>query len=174
MNYGKLGEVVVEWHRDTFVSDKRSTLTARARLKRSRSPLEALLHRETLDLDRRLKAAGEQASAEQLLALTSVMSQIHDVSGTRSLPAIFGFKPDKDGPPVLSEIRFRSVVGAESLRELAPRLVRFVNTLRPKPRCDGILLAADLYSWSDQVRDAWCLQYFGVDPIGIQTWEFPQ
>lgn len=174
MSRKQIGDIVVAWHRDNFGRDNRQTLAARARLKRCRSPLESLLHRETQDLGRRLRAAGTQASAEQLLILTSVMSKIRDANGARSIAAIFGFRPDRESPPHLSEIRFRSLVGARSGRELAARLVRFLDALGQSPRCDGRRLAEDLFHWNDRIRDAWCLQYYGVDPSTPQVWELPR
>ena len=174
MSKGPIGNIVIAWHRDTFDRDNRATRTSRIRLSRCNSPLEALLHGETHELNRRLKEHDVQANAGQLLALTSVMSRIHDVQISISLAALFGSKPAEDAPPRLSEARFRSVVGSRSLFELAPRLVRFLDVLGPRPRCNGYRLAEDIYTWNDGVRDAWCLQYHGIDPSRSQTWEFPQ
>ena len=157
-----IGAVVIEWHRNFMNRDDGAARSVRARLKRCNSPVETLAVAETFELNARLKAYGQNATASQLALLATTFARLRSVDGER-LAALFGSKSAKEGPRRLSEIRFQSLIRIKSRRELIAPLRRSMAVLGPDLSCNGWSLAEDLFYWNDAVRRKWCFQYFGAE-----------
>lgn len=158
----KIGDVVVEWYTEIFERDDGASRAARARLRRCKSPAEALLVSETHDLNWRLRDIGENPDSDQLTLISVVFSHLHDVRG-KKLAAQFGESLAKDSPRKLSETRFQSLIRNRTHRDLVVPLRRCLGVLGKDLKCDGYRLAADLYFWNDNTRNDWCFQYFGIN-----------
>lgn len=158
----KIGDVVVEWHKETFGRDDGVARAARARLRRCKSPAEALLVAETHNLNRRLRDIGQNPGPDRLTLLSIVFSHLHEVRG-KKLAAQFGEMSTRDSPRKLSETRFQSLIRNRTHRGLVVPLRRCLGVLGKDLKCDGYRLATDLYFWNDKTRNDWCFQYFGIN-----------
>ena len=153
--------IVVAWYESSLGRDDGAARAARARLKRCESPVEALAVAETHDLNERLRKLGKNPTADRLALLATTFARLEDVHGDR-LAVAFGKKSAKDGPRLLSELRFQSLIRVRSRRDLIVPLRRSLAVLGANPACNGWALAEDLYFWNDRVRNNWCFQYFGA------------
>ena len=159
-----VGNVVTGWHKETFGREDGAARAARAKLRRCKSPAEALLVAETHKLNRRFHEIGQKPDADQLALLAVVFSHLHDVQG-KKLAEQFGEMSAKDSPRKLSETRFQSLIRNRSHRELISPLRRCLGVLGKDLNCNGYRLATDLYYWTDKTRNDWCFQYFGINFI---------
>ena len=155
-----IGGIVVAWYESSVGGDDGAARAARARLRRCESPADALTIDATHELDEHLGKIGERR-ADRLALLATTFARLRGVRG-RTLAALFGEKPGGDGPRLLSELRFQSLIRARSHRELIVPLRRSLAVLGSEPACDGYALAEDLYWWGEEVRNRWCFQYFGA------------
>lgn len=157
-----VGEIVIEWYRASLGRDDGTARAARARLRRSKSPAEALAVAETHDLNKLLKKFGKSPTADKLALLATTFAQLKGIEGAK-LAAVFGRPRTKGGPRTLSELRFQSLIRIHAHRDLVTPLRRSLAVLDTNPSCDGRALADDLYIWNDTVRNKWCFQYFGAE-----------
>ena len=157
-----VGEIVTKWYRTCLDQDRGAARTARARLKRCNSPVEALAVAETHELNTQLKNHRKKPSADQLALLAITFARLRSVDGV-ILAAAFGARSMKDGPRKLSELRFQSLIRVQTRRGLITPLRRALAVLGPDLSCNGRVLAEDLYFWNDRVRSNWCFQYFGAE-----------
>ena len=159
---GDVAGAVVEWYRSSLGWDSGAARAARARLRRCQSTVEALAVAETHDLNRRLKEIrpGAAPKADQLALIAIAFARLRSIDGDE-LAAVFGKRQTKDGPRLLSELRFQSLIRVGSHRDLMAPLRRSLAVLGPDASCNGRTLARDLYWWSDRVRNRWCFQFFG-------------
>ncbi len=158
----KIGEIVTKWHRKFLSSETGAARTARARLRRCSSPVEVLAVAETFELNAFLREHGHHPNAGQLALLTTTFSRLNSIDGEK-LASAFGARSAKDGPRKLSELRFQSLIRVKSRRMLITPLRRSMAVLGSDLSCNGWRLAEDLYYWTDDVRSAWCFQYFGAE-----------
>lgn len=161
-NEGDVAGAVVEWYAYSLGRNDGTARAARARLRRCQSTTEALAVSETHDLNRRLRAIrpGSAPKPDQLALIATIFAHLRGIDG-EELAARFGRRDTKDGPRLLSELRFQSLIRVKSHRDLMAPLRRSLAVLRPDASCNGQILARDLYWWSDRVRGKWCFQYFG-------------
>ena len=153
---------VVEWYRYSLGRDDGAARAARARLRRCQSTVEALAVAETHELYRRLIEIGPATvrGPDQLALLATAFARLRGVDG-RELAVLFGQQDTRDGPRLLSELRFQSLIRVRSHRDLMAPLRRALAVLGPDVSCNGRVLARDLIWWSNRVRNRWCFQYFG-------------
>ena len=156
----KVSDIVTTWHRETFSRDNGTARAARARLKRCKSPTQALVVAETHDLNRRMRQHGKVPNADQLTLICVIFSHIDNVQG-KKLAAQFG-AISVNKVPKLNNMRFQSLIRASSHRDLFVPLRRSLDILGREVACDGCKLAEDLYYWNDMIRNEWCFQYFGA------------
>ncbi len=156
-----VGEAVVAWHSQFIRRDDGTARSARARLRRCSSPVEALAVEKTYELNALLKAHGQNPTPGQLALLAATFARLRSVDGER-LATAFGARSAKNGPRRLSELRFQSLIRVKSHHELITPLRRAMAVLGPDLSCNGRRLAQDLYYWNDNVRGNWCFQYFGA------------
>ena len=161
-NLGDIPGAVLGWYESSLGRDDGKARAARARLRRCQSTVEALAISETHDLNRRLREnrPGIAPKPDQLALIATVFAHLRGVDG-EELAVRFGRRDTKDGPRLLSELRFQSLIRVRSHRDLMAPLRRSLAVLRPDASCNGGTLARDLYWWSDRVRNKWCFQYFG-------------
>lgn len=158
-----VGDIVIKWYRSSLGRDDGAARAVRARLRRCESPVKALAVAETHDLNKRLKKHGKTPTADQLALLATTFARLKGIDGDK-LAAVFGSKRQtKDGPRMLSELRFQSLILVRSHRDLIVPLRRSLAVLGSNPACNGWALAEDLYFWGDKVRSNWCFQYFGAE-----------
>ena len=157
-----VGDAVIKWHKETFDRDDGAARAARARLRRCKSPAEALLVAETHHLNRRLRDIGKTPGSDRLALLSVVFAHLDRVHGKR-LAVQFGEQSSKDSPRKLSEIRFQSLIRNRTHRDLMAPLRRCLGILGKDLKCEGYRLAEDLYYWSEETRKIWCFQYFGAN-----------
>ena len=156
-----VGAIVVAWYESSLGGEDGAARAARARLRRCESPADALAIDATHDLNRCLQEIDWRPSPDRLALLATTFARLKDVRG-KKLAARFGEKPGRDGPRLLSELRFQSLIRVRSHRELIVPLRRSLAVLGSEPACDGYALAKDLYRWGEEVRNRWCFQYFGA------------
>ena len=80
--------------------------------------------------------------------------------GEEKLAELFGNREIKDGPRVLSEIRFQSLIRITNKVELIGPIRRAISLVQHKP-IKVSALAKDMFLWNEVVRREWCFQYFG-------------
>ncbi|MCY4440145.1 MAG: type I-E CRISPR-associated protein Cse2/CasB [Deltaproteobacteria bacterium] len=156
-----IGDVVRIWYKSTLDRDDGTARAARARLRRCDSPVDALAVAETHDLNELLKQSGRNPRPDQLALVAATFARLKGIDGDR-IATLFGKQASKDAPRALSMLRFQSLIRIESRRDLIAPLRRAIAVLGSQPSCDGRALAEDLYFWNEQVRNKWCLQYFGA------------
>lgn len=156
-----VGGIVVAWYESSLGRNDGAARAARARLRRCESPVEAVVLAETYELNECLGEIGERPGADRLALLATTFARLKGVRGGK-LATLFGKKPAKDGPRLLSELRFQSLVRVRSQRDLIVPLRRSLAVLGSDPACDGHALARDLYWWGENVRTKWCFEYFGA------------
>ena len=147
------------WHRNVGNDDGAARMT-RARLHRCSTPAEALCIEAVHRLNAQLRAAGYRPGADQLALLAIVLAHVAE-AGELRLAAAFGRQESKDAPRALSALRFQSLIRTSDRAELITALRRAMAIVRRTP-VDVTALAADLYRWKEDVRTAWCFQYFGA------------
>ena len=163
MTDGKnIGDIVIEWYASTLGRDGGEARAVRARLRRCASSAEALAVAGTYDLYGRLKKSGRTPEPDQLALLATTFARLQGIGGEK-LAAAFGKRHIKDGPRMLSELRFQSLIRIRSRRDLIAPLRRSIAVLGTNSACNGRALAEDLYFWNDRVRNNWCFQYFGAE-----------
>ena len=166
----QVGEIVADWYYSALGRDDGAARAARARLRRCRSPVDALTVDETHHLNDLLRKHGRNPSPDQLALLATTFARLKGIHGA-GLASVFGRKPTRDAPRPLSELRFQSLIRVRSHRDLMAPLRRALGILGPEPACDGRALATDLYFWNDNARSKWCFQYFGGEIAGTDREE---
>ena len=156
-----IGPITTSWWQHSLNRNDGEARTARAQLRRCVSPAETLAVSETHFLNSKLIEKGYNPSPDQLALLSTIFSRLDGVNGEK-LAFQFGKKTSKDGPRVLSELRFQSLIRIHSRRELIVPLRRALAILGTNPTCNGVDLANDLFFWNDDVRNKWCFEYFGT------------
>lgn len=157
-----VGDVVVRWYRSSLNQKDGAGRSTGARLRRCGSSAEALAVAETHILNARLKKLGKPPTPDQLALLATTFARLKSIDGDK-LAALFGKRKTNDEPPLLSNLRFQSLIRIRSHHELLVPLRRSLAVLGPNPACNGRALAEDLYRWNDRVRNTWCFQYFGAE-----------
>jgi CRISPR type I-E-associated protein CasB/Cse2 len=152
---------------------------SRARLRRARSPQEALLVPAAVVLARRLRVGkdlpDEQAwRLTQALNLARVLSHITDDDDRQPMEAA-GWKSFPDDPatakdqPILSEPRFRRLIQAErGGEEQVTAFTRLIQLLNGKMNVASI--ASDFTFWNDRIVKRWTFRYYAA---GIATPDEP-
>lgn len=154
------GAICAAWWRRTLGDDDGAARMDRARLRRCTTPAQALAIEAVHDLNAKLRAAGYRPGADQLALLAIVLAHVAE-GGELRLAAAFGRQESKDAPRALSALRFQSLIRTSDRAELITALRRAMAIVRRTP-VDVTALAADLYRWNEDVRTAWCFQYFGA------------
>ena len=156
-----VGATVVTWYKSSLDGHDGAARAARARLRRCESPADAFAIDATHELNRCLQAIDLRPYPDRLALLATTFARLTGVRG-KKLAALFGAKPGREGPRLLSELRFQSLIRVRSRRDLIVPLRRSLAVLGSEPACDGYALAEDLYWWGEDVRNRWCFQYFGA------------
>ena len=156
---------------------------ARARLRRCRSSVDALLEPAAIRLAQRIgvlseKSRHDDARLHAALDLARVLAHVktHDgnqrvmrSAGWRSFPGDRKESDAGEDRPILSQVRFRRLISTERGEPLIAAFVRLVRQL------DGAVnvteLAKDFLDWSHperalQVRRKWAFDYYGA---GVAT-----
>ena len=154
------GTVCAGWWHQTFDNDDGAARMVRARLRRCATPAEALAIEAVHDLNARLQVTGYRPGADRLALVAIALAHVNE-SGNRTLAEVFGHRESRDGPRVLSELRFQSLIHTANYTDLIAPLRRAVAIVRGM-RVNVAALAADLYRWNERTRIAWCFQYYGA------------
>lgn len=155
-----IGIVFTNWWKDSLRRDDGPSRKANARLRRCTTPIEAALIEEVHDLKFRLEQEGFEQFHPNTLALVAICLSHVKEGGGKKLAELFGNREIKDGPRVLSEIRFQSLIRITSKLELIGPVRRAIPLVQHKP-INVYALAKDLFHWNEDVRRDWCFQYFG-------------
>lgn len=152
------GEILVEWWEGL-----QHDTGGRARLRRCKSPEEAMLEPAFHRLLKRLAAltekSGEELEVHDIQRLAAIAGLLAHVR-TRSLKPLAEQMADsewKGGRPLLSSLRFRRLL-KEPFEDLYPAMVRVIRQLNKEANISD--LAASTYYWGDRVRRRWALGYF--------------
>ena len=131
---------------------------ARARLRRARTPLDALLEPQTYNLMQRLGWHGDRG--ERVAALAAVLAHVREDDPQRIARAIGRKKLKDEDSALVSEGRFRRLMTERSIGDLQTSMKRLVDHL------GGRASVADLtYSmlwWSDKTRTNWAYDYYAA------------
>ena len=155
-----VGAICAAWWQHALCGEDGPARTARARLRRCTAPAETLAIEAVHDLNARLRRAGHRPTADQLAVVAASLAHVNE-SGTTRLAAAFGRRDSKDGPRVLSSLRFHALVRTTNRAQLMAPLRRAMAIARQTP-IHVPALASDLYYWNESARNAWCFQYFGA------------
>lgn len=158
-----IGIVCTKWWKDSLRSDDGSSRKACARLRRCTTPIEAALVEEVHDLKFRLEQEGVKKINSDTLALVAICLSHVKESGDKKLAELFGNREIKDGPRVLSELRFQSLIKIRSKVELIRPIRRAISLVHNKNKPINVYaLSEDVFWWNEKVRHDWCFQYFGA------------
>lgn len=149
--------ICVGWWRRTFANDDGMV---RARLRRCATPAEVLTVEAVHELNGEFRAAGYRPGAERLALVAVTLAHV-DESGSLRLAEAFGRRERRGGPRALGELRFEALIHAADCTDLIALLRRAMGSVRGMP-VDVAALAADLYRWDEDIRTAWCFQYYGA------------
>jgi CRISPR type I-E-associated protein CasB/Cse2 len=145
-----------EWLRTLLAREDRATL---ARLRRARTPMEALAIDGFMGLHRRL-GAGER-NIRLHAELACVLAHVRKLNG-QSLAGALGHQEGGRGSPRrFSEQRFRRLLQIEraDTGELTLALIRIVRLLRGEANPRD--LAEAMLFWGDRLKTSWAYRYFG-------------
>lgn len=130
---------------------------ALARLRRAATPIEAAEEPATIDLARRLHATEHGL---ELVALCAAV--IAHVREDDTLPAARRLGGGTDGRPLVSLLRFRRLIQAETA---ADRLIQFRRAVALAGQKLNVAdLAEALLDWSERRRIAWIFRYHDAPP----------
>lgn len=146
----------------------------RARLRRCRTPVEALSVRPAIVLARQLGVPQALPEREEwrlirALNLARVLAHVTNddrsrtpmqAAGWRSFPGERKESDVPDGRPILSELRFRRLIDVESGEEQVTAFVRLVRQLDGSVDVAG-LAKAFLY-WNDRTKKRWAFDYYAA------------
>lgn len=155
-----IGSVITKWWNDSLRKDDGPSRKAAARLRRCTTPVEAALIEEVHNLKFMVEQEGFEKFQPDTLALVAIcLSHVKEGRG-KKLAELFGNREIKDGPRVLSEIRFQSLIRITNKVELIGPIRRAISLVQHKP-INVYALAEDTFHWNEDVRREWCFQYFG-------------
>lgn len=167
------GQVCLGWWGDWFspASDqgrKGPDRASMARLRRVRTPLDAVLIPAVQDLCKRLAGQGFDLKARpDRLALIAVALAACSHAPGRRAAAQFGTPSDQ---PTVSPLRFNALVRQTDPNTLRQPLVRALGQI--KGAVDVAALASDLFYWNDTTRTRWAFDYYGAgDALAKQELE---
>ena len=124
----------------------------RARLQRCGSPEAVLLQPAYAYLRHHWKGDAEALDVALVAGLVAQVRQAGIASRTRPFAALLGARRGgKDGPPVMSRLRFEQLLASTTPEDLFLRLRRAVELVGEQPIELGEL-AADLLQWCDELR----------------------
>ncbi len=148
----KIQDRVAEWWQRN--EDNRALM---AKLRRARSPVEALAIDGFIGLHRLLGANRARIGREANLA--RVLAYVRENSAVRLPRALAG---DAGGQRLLSEPRLRRLLQIEwcDADDLARSLVRLVRNLKGRANVRDLTTA--MLFWGDDVKTEWAYTYFGA------------
>lgn len=154
----EVGKIAFAWWRDALGDTGRGR-AARAQLRRASTAAEIISISATHDLNAALGGA-LTSRAETLALIASALANIRETSIRTAAEQMAG---------ELSPLRFQRLVRIERPGELILPLRRALIQIEGRAHVGK--LAADLFYWSDQVRNQWCFSYYGAggsapEPVG--------
>lgn len=149
MSTPEVGKVAFAWWTEMLGETGRGR-AARAQLRRATSPAEALGIEATHDLNARLD--GALLERGDTLALIAVgLANIRESGAETAAERMAGR---------VSPLRFQRLVRIDRPADLITPLRRALAQIDSTARVGA--LAADLFFWSDRVRNQWCFSYYGA------------
>ncbi|MGQ3674674.1 type I-E CRISPR-associated protein Cse2/CasB [Xanthobacter sp. TB0139] len=145
----EVGKIAFAWWKDAL-GDTGPGRAARAQLRRASSAAEIVSITATHDLNASLGGA-LISRAETLALIASALANIRETSARAAAEQMGG---------ALSPLRFQRLVRIERPGELILPLRRALIQIEGRAHVGK--LAADLFYWSDQVRNQWCFSYYGA------------
>lgn len=145
----EVGKIAFAWWKDAL-GDTGPGRAARAQLRRASSASEIISIAATHDLNASLGGA-LTSRAETLALIASALANIRETSAQTAAEQMEG---------TISPLRFQRLVRIERPGELILPLRRALIQIEGRAHVGK--LAADLFYWSDQVRNQWCFSYYGA------------
>lgn len=134
---------------------RKGNRAALARLRRTASLIDALGEKVTIDLARRLGQKLDGARRVAIIAAT--LAHVRQDARGLTTARLVGYPEDKDGKPLLSELRFRRLLAARD-EDLLIDLRRLVALAGGRANVGD--LAVSILGWSDKTRRRWAFDYF--------------
>lgn len=162
------GKVAFAWW-SRLTDKKTGDAGARARLRRSHTPAEALGERTALSLVRQFEKVRPKPSTNRLLDLARVLVHVREhvpitpmrAAGWKTFPHDRADVGGLGERPLLSEVRFRRLMRAERDNdELVAAFIRLVRLLDGS--CNVARLAEDFLYWGDRSREKMAFEYYAA------------
>lgn len=158
-----VGQVCLGWWGRWIDGKDGKARSARARLRRAGSVIEAVMIPAVHDLNTRLAGQGHDLCHQaDRLALIAVSLAVCRHTVGRRAAAAFG----RGDPPALSRLRFAGLVRETDPDRLRQPLVRALGHV--DGAVDVAALAEDLFYWGEAVRTRWAFQYHGAEDAAPQ------
>ena len=126
---------------------------SKARLRRCRRPVDALLHPETLSLMRRIGRRDDRAAA-----LAIVLAHVTE-DGTRHPMRVVGC-PKFGGEPSLNEARFRSLITTDEIDDVMTAMIRLAAYMGGRVSVRELVPA--ILFWNDRTRASWAANFYAA------------
>ena len=152
------------WWRKFIDADTGPARATRARLRRARTPVDALAIEAVHDLNIRLAGIGKTLKHDpaRLALIAIVLAHVRE-GGTGRAAENFGKSKGKSKEEqkqaTLGAIRFSALIKCRSPGELITLLPRALKMIDGS--ADVGKLAGDMFYWGEKVRTDWCFQYYG-------------
>jgi CRISPR system Cascade subunit CasB len=138
----------------------RGDRAALARLRRAATALEAAEEEVTIALVRRL--GGSANMLEPVAVCAAVLAHVRDNDGVPLARRIGPNAQEPDKRPIVSPLRFRRVIQAESAEDKLIQFRRLVRLVGGVAKVDD--LAAALLDWSEPRKRDWIFRYYAGTP----------
>lgn len=163
------GKAALRWWSNLQPADDGSRpgdTAALARLRRATTPLEALAAAPE-EVVRLAKALDQTRRSERVAELAATLAHVRTHAWSPRMAAALGAKPAKESPRLMSEIRFRRLLQADTAEERMAAFRRAVHILGNTTNVAD--LAESLLDWShrtfgEQRRIRWLFDYVGETP----------
>lgn len=152
-------EPIIQWWRE-LVDDQHKG--ARAKLKRCKTPEEALLNSDQI----RLKQKTSDQHINGLEIIANLLANIDNEGATSKRLAEQMVTPIKGKKnPIVSEIRFRRLLKCDTREELHPQLLRVIKILGNQSSVINVYdLIESIHYWGDDRKRRWAEDYYGNLP----------
>ena len=156
-NAQDVGSRCYAWWRKFIDADTGPARATRARLRRARTPVEALAVEAVHDLNVSLAGIGETLRDDpgRLALIAIALAHVREDGKARVAQNFRG----QGEQATLGAIRFSALIKCRKPSELITLLPRALKMI--DGRADIRRLSNDVFCWDERVRTDWCFQYYG-------------
>lgn len=154
------GSAKGSWASDWWARLDREDRAARAQLRRCQTPLEALLVPATFRLMPAAARADDRRAPYYGVVAATLAHVREDDPDRKPVARAIGRATINDDEALLSELRFRRLLEADTPEELMTGMRRLVRIAGGRVHVDD--LARSILNWGDAVKRRWAFDYYAA------------